>query len=138
MKKTLRIITGFIAWAVISSCSAGYDYHIPANMQICGTVTDTEGNPINHIKISFDCGEHEEAMSVYTSLNGEFIADMATDATIISIKVEDIDGEDNGGLFESITDQITILEDDILKEDTITLDYRLNRATASESSPQSW
>ena len=138
MKKTLRIITGFIAWAVISSCSAGYDYHIPDNMQICGTVTDTEGNPINHIKISFNCGEHEGAMSVYTSLNGEFIADMATDATIISIKVEDIDGEDNGGLFESITDQITILEDDILKEDTITLDYRLNRATASESSPQSW
>jgi hypothetical protein len=138
MKKTLRIITGIIAWAVISSCSAGYDYYIPAHKLICGTVTDTEGNLLNHIKISFDCGEDEGPMSVYTSLKGEFIADLATDATIISIKVEDIDGEDNGGLFETITDQITILEDNLLKEETITLEYRLSRATVSESSPQSW
>ena len=92
MKNKLRIITGFIIWAIVSSCSADYDHYIPAPIQIRGTVTDTEGNPVNHIKITFDCGEREASLTVYTSLKGEFIADLATKATIIKINLEDIDG----------------------------------------------
>jgi hypothetical protein len=93
MKNKLRIITGFIIWAIVSSCSADYDHYIPAPIQIRGTVTDTEGNPVNHIKITFDCGEREASLTVYTSLKGEFIADLATEATIIKINLEDIDAE---------------------------------------------
>jgi putative lipoprotein (rSAM/lipoprotein system) len=138
MKRLFRLIAGGMLCVSISSCSVGYDYAVSDQIQIQGTVTDTEGNPINHIKITFGYGEGTEHITVYTSLKGEFIADIEAAASVITVKLEDIDGEDNGGLFESITDQITILEDDILKEDTITLDYRLSRATASESSPQSW
>ena len=137
MKNKLRIITGFIIWAIVSSCSADYDHYIPAPIQIRGTVTDTEGNPVNHIKITFDCGEREASLTVYTSLKGEFIADLATKATIIKINLEDIDGEDNGGLFEPVTDQITLLEDNLPNEEAICLEYRLNRATSSENIPQS-
>ena len=138
MKRLFSLIAGGMLCASISSCSVGYDYAVSDQIQIQGTVTDTEGNPINHIKITFGYGEGTELITVYTSLKGEFIADIEDAATVLTVKLEDIDGEDNGGLFESITDQITILEDDILKEDTITLDYRLSRATAAESSPQSW
>ncbi len=139
MKRLFRLIAGGMIWASISSCSVGYDYATPDSIQIQGTVTDIEGNPINHIKITFGYGEGKELITVYTSLKGEFIADIEPAASVITVKLEDIDGEDNGGLFESISDQVTLLEDSMLDStDIINLEYRLSRATASESSPQSW
>ena len=51
----------------------------------------------------------------------------------INISIEDIDNEDNGGLFESSSDTITIFEKDFSSL-PIMIDlntYRLNHATVS-------
>ena len=55
------------------------------------------------------------------------------------IVIKDIDGEENGGLFQEKTDDITLFEEDY-SEFPITIEippYRLIRATASENIPQS-
>ena len=103
-----------------------------------GTVTDDEGNPINHIRITLEWEERAfSPLTVYTSTNGEFYADLdfynLRYPTTVMIGLSDPDGPENGGEFAAKTDAITIHEAGPLKPIT----YRLTRATASESSPQS-
>jgi hypothetical protein len=77
-------------------------------------------------------------MTVYTSMKGEFFAEMASSTSVIKITLEDIDGEDNGGLFEPMTDQIMIMDEYLQNgQETINLEYRLTLSTASENSLQS-
>lgn len=139
MKSPASIIGGFITLSMLTACSAAYDYAAPGFIgNVQGLVTDTEGTPLNHIKVTLDCGEDIGQTTVYTSLKGEFLADIDPATQILVITLEDIDGEENGGQFEPMSDQITLLdenpEDD---QDIIFLEYRLTRATASESNPQS-
>lgn len=139
MKSPASIIGGFITLSMLTACSAAYDYAAPGFIgNVQGLVTDTEGTPLNHIKVTLDCGEDIGQTTVYTSLKGEFLADINPATQILVITLEDIDGEENGGQFEPMSDQITLLdenpEDD---QDIIFLEYRLTRATASESNPQS-
>ena len=55
----------------------------------------------------------------------------------VTVTIEDIDGEENGGLFERRSDKLMIYREDFSEEPVrIELDYRLTPATASESSPQ--
>lgn len=139
MKSPASIIGGFITLSMLTACSAAYDYAAPGFIgNVQGLVTDTEGTPLNHIKVTLDCGEDIGQTTVYTSLKGEFLADIDPATQILVITLEDIDGEENGGQFEPMSDQITLLdenpEDD---QDIIFLEYRLTRATASGSNPQS-
>lgn len=139
MKSPASIIVRFITLAMLTACSAAYDYADPGFIgNVQGLVTDTEGVPLNHIKVTLDCGEDIGQTTVYTSMKGEFLADINPATQTLFITLEDIDGEENGGQFEPISDQITLLdenpEDD---QDIISLEYRLTRATALESSPQS-
>ena len=139
MKSPTSIIGGVITLALLTACSAAYDYAAPGFIgNVRGLVTDTEGAPLNHIKVTLDCGAELGQTTVYTSMKGEFLADINPDTQLLVITLEDIDGEENGGQFEPMSDQITLLdenpEDD---QDIISLEYRLTHATASESSPQS-
>ena len=55
----------------------------------------------------------------------------------VAVTLEDIDGEENGGLFESKSDKLILYREDFSEEPVrIELDYRLSPATASENSPQ--
>lgn len=139
MRNKARFITGLLAMAAFCSCSVDYAMEAPAPMgNIYGRVTDSDGEPLNHIRATLDFGNDTQRMTVYTSLKGEFFADMDPRATMLTITLEDIDGEDNGGLFETLTDQITIMEGGVSDaEGVISLEYRLTRATALESSLQS-
>ena len=104
---------------------------------IIGNVTDTAGVAIEHIKATLKWNDGAFVETQYTNSDGYFIAEIwQTKEGVVkslSITLEDIDGEDNGGLFESMTETLTVFEDNAI----ITLDFRLNHATASESSPQS-
>lgn len=139
MRNKARFITGLLSLAAFCACSAEYDMEAPAIMgNIHGIVTDSDGMPLNHIRVTLDYGDDTQKMTVYTSLKGEFIADMDPSADNLILKLEDIDGEENGGQFETLTDQITIMEDDLSDRDAvINLEYRLTRATALENSQQS-
>ncbi len=111
-----------------------------------GRVSDGEGNPIEHIRITVDWNTADRFQEIkYSGSDGMFsvtIYDLGHNGPVtITLTMEDIDGEENGGLFESITDTITLFEDaDSSYESNnagAMLDYRLSPATASESSPQS-
>lgn len=137
MNRTIQFILALIC---LSSCSSAFDLFDPSEAgNIQGTVTDAEGNPINHIKVTLNWEGSDEQLSVYTSSKGEFIADLKWEGKdtpqALDILLEDIDGEENGGLFTSLQDRITMLEDE--KSDVITLSYRMTLSIVSENTPQS-
>lgn len=136
MKKAIKLLAVIIAASALSSCSEGHagPYEEVAYVNIHGMITDKEGAPINHLKVTITQPQLYYPTVVYTSIRGEFIADMYLDGDRIDVLVEDIDGQENGGEFESLTDVITLLDESMTDID---LQYRLNRATASESSQQS-
>lgn len=136
MKKTCI----FISLLLLTSCAAEYSHNHPdAPAVIAGMVLDINDNPIEHIKISLK-QETEDPVETFTSSEGKFRHEITMpkdeDAMTIIIIMEDIDGEDNGGFFESHTESVLFnrYDDDSTE---MTLVFRLNHATASESSPQS-
>ena len=104
---------------------------------IIGNVTDTSGVAIEHIKVTLNWNDGAFTETQYTNSDGVFTAGIwepEEDAVIsLTVFLEDIDGEENGGLYESCSETFTVFEDNSIAE----LDFRLNRATASENSPQS-
>lgn len=139
MKNIATFLVKSLVMTIITSCSAAFDHADPGlTGTIQGLVSDMEGNPLNHIKVTFDCGPDAGQTTVYTSKKGQFIAHLEPGVPVMTIIIEDIDGEDNGGLFEKMTDKITLIDGDLDdKQDIIYLQYRLTRATSSENSLQS-
>ena len=138
-QSNMRYLIIALSMIILSGCSAVFDFiagDYKSNIQ--GIVTDTEGNPINHIKVTLSTEDAGSQICVYTSSKGEFVADMEWDlkdgSNTLNITLEDIDNEENGGLFETIADQVIVLGDET---ESITLAYRMNRATSSASSRQS-
>lgn len=108
-----------------------------------GSVQDCNGNPINHIKVTIthrDSGN--EPTTAYTSDKGRFNAmlnmTLVDFPILVDICLEDIDGEENGGLFETKTDRISIFEASDKGTISITTPvYQLTHAIDEESSRQS-
>lgn len=141
--KRFGIISSIASVCVlISSCSPGIPDKYPdiENVRIVGTVTDDTGAPIEHIKVTMDWNSGTYQDIKYTSSVGKFDSNVQdnpqSDMITLMITLEDIDGEDNGGLFESHSEKVTLNKEDIT-EPVLRFDYRLNRATASESNPRS-
>lgn len=124
----------------VSSCMKEDVSADPADSEkIIGFVTDTDDNLIEHIKVTFDWNNGIYQEIKYTDSNGQFLSDYwqpsTREAVTLTITLEDVDGEENGGLFESMTETVTLFENGI--DSTVEpMVFRLNRATASESSPQ--
>ena len=133
MNRVIRFMTGIILLSAIAACSKAEPSMSDPSMlpgNIHGFVTDEDGSPINHIKVTI--AQSSLPLIVYTSSRGEFIADMALTEGPLEITLEDIDGEENGGTFAPLSDTITVLKD----QEMITLEYCLTFATASENTPQ--
>ena len=137
--KQISTILGIMSLWFLTSCMA-MDSGIMRTdtINLNGIVTDDEGNPINHIRITLEWDDQAfSPLTVYTSTDGEFSADLdyyyLRYPTTVLIEISDPDGPENGGEFAAKTDEITIHEAGPLEPIT----YQLTRATASESSPQS-
>ncbi len=138
------LVSTGLALCLLTSCMADMaSDNIESGMQIIqGQVTDTDDNPLSHIKVTLDWGTGDPGITLYSSLNGKFISELGIDRNelpaTLTITLEDIDGEENGGEFNPLTDEITIFEEELSSE-AIRLDlhYRLTRATVSESNLQS-
>lgn len=104
---------------------------------IVGNVTDTSGVAIEHIKVTLNWNDGAFSETQYTNSDGVFTAEIWENVEkavrSLTVTLEDIDGEENGGTFETLSETFTVFEDN----SATVLDFRLNRATASESSPQS-
>lgn len=99
-----------------------------------GAVSDIDGNPIEHMEVTIDLSKRDKPKTVYTSSDGTFVHDItyreSRNLKSLTITLNDIDGEENGGLFESKTEEIFIYEEDILEIPVIlNLDFRCSRAT---------
>lgn len=134
--RRISSILSILVLLLLTSCmamDAGYVETINLN----GTITDETGAPIEHIKVTLNWESSYSPLTVYSSANGIFSADLDFPylryPITISIELSDADGPENGGEFESKTDEITIFEEGPLAPIT----YQLTHATASESSPQS-
>ena len=96
---------------------------------IAGKISDSEDNPIEHIKVTISIDGYEP-ISAYTSSEGIFTISLEENMSGISqvnITIEDIDGDENGGHFASKTDTIQI--DETTDRLRLSLDYRLTPAT---------
>ena len=103
-----------------------------------GTISDQMGKPIEHIMVKLFWGSGREETTVYTSSEGIFKTEIPYAETWVDILISDVDGQDNGGEFETLTDKVMIYDKaDIEGLQVIILDYRLNPSTPSENSPQS-
>lgn len=133
--------------ALMTSCmKMDMEFSFNDASSIHGYIKDEEGNAISHIRVSIEGRDADGngifSMTGYSSIKGEFY--MMVDKPLtqfplsLAISLQDTDGEDNGGLFQPLSDHITIFEDMVLGSDPIIeLDYRLTRATVSENTPQS-
>ena len=99
-----------------------------------GKVTDEEGTPIEHMEVTLELSKRTDPKTFYTSSDGTFICDISNKEarTIkdISITLTDTDGEENGGLFKTLTEEIH-LYDETAEESpmTLNLDFRCSRTT---------
>ena len=142
MKINSNIISIFCCAMILSSCAAmdmgpAQSMNVPGMSILEGKVSDQEGNPIEHIKVTADMDIYMSVQEVkYTDSDGLFLIEINADSSVpvtVTLTIEDIDGEENGGLFETMFDKITLFEDN---NSIARLDYHLNHATASENSPQ--
>ena len=137
--KQISTILGIMSLWFLTSCMAmDPGIMVTDTINLNGIVTDDEGNPINHIRITLEWDDQAfSPLTVYTSTDGEFSADLdyyyLRFPTTVLIEISDSDGPENGGEFATKTDAVTIHEAGPLEPITC----QLTRATASESSPQS-
>lgn len=109
---------------------------------ISGLITDESGKGIEHIKVSLEWNGLDISNIIYTSSEGEFKSQAyccPTGSTTLVIMLEDVDGEEHGGHFASISETI-ILFDGEVPPSNYHIDYtrimsRLSPATASENIP---
>lgn len=134
--------------ALAASCSAGpmTDMHDPSleavgqDCHVKGTVLNMTDEPVEHLKVTVDWNNGMYQDIQYTDSDGMFTTKVrhagADKAVTMNITIEDIDGEENGGVYESHIENITLFEAGETCVN-VTLDFRLNHAIASENSPQS-
>ena len=139
---------GLMMAAAVITCACsmeGFDadkYVSGAFSGIVGQVTYENGQPIEHIMVTLDGSENEVPALVYTDSDGVFMSTMDFNPDtmkdhILTVTLEDIDGEEHGGLFESFSDIVRFEEEEVKTPVRVTLSYTLLHATASENIPQS-
>lgn len=110
--------------------------------RVSGKVTDEGGKPLEHIKVTFDWGTGTDASVVYTSSEGIYSTELIENwsdggGMTLTVTLDDIDGNDNGGLYSSWSEKVMIYKEEFKESPVmLTLDFLLTHATASESIPQ--
>ena len=120
MKKSLiksfdKIIVVLLAiLGVFNSCEQADEYGTPyADYELKGVVTDKEtSKPIKNIRIATFYGD-----TIYTDAEGKYALSYCFDmAEYFHFKIEDIDGEENGGEFEAQEMDVIFTETDKVKK----------------------
>ena len=138
MKKITGIIGISLGLLALAGCSDMPIWDQGMGSLLTGTVTDQDGTPIEHIQVTLNWNDSKAKEISYTSSEGIFISSAHLSQkgeTLLKITLEDIDGEENGGLYETLVETITILEEEKSENVTETgeinlqMAFRLNRAT---------
>lgn len=136
--RVIRFISAiWLCAAMTVSCMADMDisFNDSENSKIIGKVTDSDDKPIEHIKVTIDWNEGKHVEVKYTDSDGLFTTYIHSEgkgeSQILTVTLEDIDGDDFGGTFSTRSETMTLLEEN---NSTINLVYRLNHAIALENS----
>ena len=109
-KRILRFVSIFLG-LLLSGCDRGSDnapapeYGTPrAEYEIDGRVTDSAGNPIENIQVTFVDADVREYTTVHSNAEGEWsiYTEEFPCGVNCQLEVADVDGEENGS-FESKT-----------------------------------
>lgn len=130
----LRSLILLLAGVIVISCSKAETDGGNVFALIKGSVTDTEGHPIEHLEVTIDLSRKAGQKTSYTSSDGKFMSDItfkeAKNLKSIIITITDIDGDENGGFFESKTEEIFIYEEDVIEIPILlNLDFRCSLST---------
>ena len=131
--KFKSLISAFIVLGM-ASCSKTEEYNGDIYAIVKGKVTDEASVPLEHIEVTIDLSKRTDPKTVYTSSDGTFIFDIsfkeARNIKKISITLTDTDGEENGGLFETLTEEIHLVEEESATTPMmLKLDFRCSHAT---------
>lgn len=131
--KFRSLISAFIVLGM-ASCSKTEEYNGDIYAIVKGKVTDEASVPLEHIEVTIDLSKRTDPKTVYTSSDGTFIFDIsfkeARNIKKISITLTDTDGEENGGLFETLTEEIHLVEEESATTPMmLKLDFRCSHAT---------
>lgn len=141
--KGASIIFTIMTLGLLSSCMAGEYDSMPhtESVHVNGMTVDENEMPVNNIRVKMEWDSPFSPLVVYSSPKGIFEAELEfynqTYPVTVSVEISDIDGEKNGGLFQTRNDEIIILKENYTGNAGTSITYRLTRATASENSPQS-
>lgn len=118
---------------LLISCAKADQENTDIFSVIKGRVTDADENPIEHMEVTIEISKRTAQKTVYTSSDGTFMIDInnreARQMKSLTITLKDIDGEENGGLFETKTEEIFIYEEDLAELPVILdLDFRCSLA----------
>ena len=135
MKRLCKILIFTIMPILSLSCASEgiYDNLDSGASFMTGKVTDMKGNPIEHIMVTIDWGAAAGTPDIeYTDSDGKFMfryryTGSNDNPASVVIRLDDIDGEANGGHFESWTESMTIFSSGNGAANVLT--FRLNRAT---------
>lgn len=137
------IIISILTLGLLSSCMAAIHDYAPDtdSIRINGLVVDEGERPVDHIQVTMEWDSPDSPMVVYSSPKGAFSAEIEVFRhaypVTVSVMITDVDGEENGGFFQKMNDEFTILEEGYYGNSNTPIVYRLTRATASESNRQS-
>lgn len=99
-----------------------------------GTVTDELGEPIEHMEVTIEMSKRNSPRTLYTSSDGTFICDIiyneVRNVKDIHITLTDTDGEENGGLFTTLSENIHLYDEATSELPmTLNLDFHCSLAT---------
>ena len=125
MKKIVLFLISILGFSITSCIREKYGGPY-ANFELKGKVTDTLDNPIKNIRVNIQ----ENGNSIggtFSDMEGNYFInshiedysiskDFPSDNSIIMIKVEDTDGEENGGEFTTQIITFPMKKSDYIKE----------------------
>jgi putative lipoprotein (rSAM/lipoprotein system) len=116
MKKTILFLLSLLGFSITGCYSEKYGAPY-AEFELKGKVTDTLDNPIENIQIHVQ--EEYSMEKAYTDSHGNYFieTELFPDNNLeIKVKIEDIDGEENGGEFETQIITFPIKESDYINK----------------------
>jgi len=116
-KKLIALIIAILGFS--TACrKMTEEYGVPtASFELKGKVTDTLDNPIENIRVNIRPNDYHME-EIYTDMEGNyFFSAGGMPFSDITVKVEDIDGEENGGEFATQTISFPIKSSDYVKEE---------------------
>jgi putative lipoprotein (rSAM/lipoprotein system) len=111
LDKIILLLLGFSG--ILYSC---YKYGMPVDeFELSGTITDQTRTPINNIRIIKQRGFSESGDTLYTNPHGQYAYNFWGER-YVHLKVEDIDGEANGGEFLPVEFDVQFTDADLVKK----------------------